>query len=128
MKNLFLILLTVIAIQSFGQVSCPPHVPHFDFYFETNVTVGQKVGGVSFCEPDTLQQDTWSIEDSLAIFTINQAGDILVDNAATVIANGTQVYNIIVRITDNGAPPLNSYSTVTLFATKPNEPPVILPQ
>lgn len=111
-----------------AQNTCPPTIPHFDFYFNTPVTVGQKVGGVSYCEPDAGQTDVWSMEDSLALFVINQSGDMLVDNADVINLNGTFVYNVVVKITDNGTPPIETTATVTFWATKPNEPPSVLPQ
>ena len=128
MKKLFVLLLIVMSLQGFAQIVCPPHIPHFDFTFNTVVIAGQKVGGVSYCEPDTLQTDAWSIEDPLNLFTINNNGDILVLNPDVINANGTYQYDFLVRITDNGAPPLDNYSTITMYAIKPNEPPVIIAQ
>lgn len=128
MKKLILISLLLVSLSSFSQVVCPVHIPHFDFYFNTPVIQNQKVGGVSYCEPDTLQSDVWSIQDPLNVFVINQSGDILVSDPIAINANGTFIYNLMVKITDNGTPPMENFSTVSLYATKPNEPPVILPQ
>lgn len=127
-KSLILLSFLLVAFAGMSQNVCPPNVEHFDFYFNTPVISGQKVGGVNYCEPDTLQTDTWSINDPLSLFTINSTGDILVMNPATVNSNGTYIYDLSVTITDNGIPPLFTTSTITLYATKPNEPPVIIAQ
>jgi len=129
MKKLLLIAILAMSIVGMAQNVCPPTIEHFDFYFNTPVVTGQKVGGVSYCEPDTGQIDTWSFVDPYSLFWLETStGDILVSDENGVNGNGTYQYDLTVSITDNGTPPLTTIATITLWATKPNEPPSIIAQ
>jgi len=129
MKKLIILFFIAMSFATFAQNNCPPNVNHFDFYFNTPVYSGQKVGGVSYCDPDSLDQtDTWSIDQIGNLFDIMANGNIIVVDPTTINTNGTYVYNVTVTITDNGTPPLSNLSTITFYATKPNEPPVIIEQ
>lgn len=128
MKKLIVLLMLLASLTGFTQNVCPPNISHFDFYFETPVTTGQKVGGVTFCEPDVNQVDSINFVDQYGVFELNASGDILVGNSSAVNENGTYQYYLEIHSTDNGIPMLTTIATVTLWATKPNEPPVICAQ
>jgi len=129
MKKLFVLIFVIltISLHGLGQNVCPPQTTHFDFYFNTPVVVNQQVGITYGCEPDTGQTDVWSIDDPLSLFGVSN-GSIIVINPSGINSLGTHIYNISVSLTDNGAPPITTTATVTLYATKPNEPPVIYAQ
>lgn len=108
-----------------AQVVCPPNVAHFEFNFSKPVVADQKVGGVSVCEPDAGQTHTWSIIESGTPWKIVN-GNILVADANAINSTSTATYNITIKVTDNGVPPLSNTSTVTL--NNINSAPIIAAQ
>lgn len=128
MKKLFLIFTTamLLSIAGYSQTTCPPSIPQFNFNIIKPVIENQKVGGVSYCEPDLNQTDTWSILENQTLWKIMPNGDILVNDPIAVNTGVTATYVFTVQIIDNGLPPLANVAEIILHVT--NTQPVILSQ
>lgn len=128
MKKLLLttIIALLLSIASYSQTVCPPTITQLGFSITRPVTLNQKVGGATYCEPDANQIDTWSIVEAQTLWKIDQGGNILVADATAVNNSALTTFVFTIRITDNGSPILFNSATVTL--TDVNTPPVIAPQ
>ena len=121
MKKLFLtfIGLMLFSIFAFSQNPCPAPVTNFNFTFAKPVVLDQKVGGAKVCDPDVGQIETWSITSGNTpvlwkMVASGLDGNILVSDPAAINSSASTVFNITIKVQDNGTPPLSTTATVTL--------------
>lgn len=105
-----------------------PTIPNQAFSVNENSSIGSVVGIVTAQDPDAGQTLTFAITsgNSNEAFAINAAtGQITVNNAAAMNYETTPTYALVVQVSDNGSPSLNSTATVTISLLNVNEAPTI---
>jgi len=105
----------------------PPVVSGGLFAIPENSVNGTSVGSATFTDQDTGQSHTFAITagNTGGAFIINSAtGLIQVANSAAVNFEATPVFNLTVRVTDGGSPPLAGTATVTINLSNVAEAPV----
>jgi len=94
-------------------------VPEADYTFTIakKVTVGQVIGTVVATDPDQGQKLTYAFinGNTNTSFKIDPlTGVITVSNAAFINSMKIKYYNITVKVTDNGKPPLSARAIVRI--------------
>ena len=85
------------------------------------ITNGMVVGTVSAYDPDKGQKLKYSIisGNSYTSFKISSSTGVLsVNNAAYIKSRTKKYFSLVIRVTDNGIPPLSAQATVTVITRK----------
>jgi|GEM_PF-602816 len=95
-----------------------------------NMPAGFLAGLVSATDPDPGQTLSFAIVSGNIdnAFSINDAGELIVANAAAIDFESNPTFSLLVMVSDNGSPVLWAQSSVTVNLTDANDAPVILPQ
>jgi len=93
-----------------------PYISPATFSLPENSANGTVVGTTVSGDPDAGQRLTYSIVSGNTnnAFAVDSAGRLLVNNTAVLDFEATQVFNLQVRVTDNGVPALSDSVTVTV--------------
>lgn len=105
----------------------PPTVATANWSLAENTAAGTPVGTVAASDPDAGQTLTFAIigGNDAGAFAINPAtGQISVANAAALDFETSPVFQLTVRVTDSGAPPLSATAAVVVTLQDLAEPPV----
>lgn len=116
---------------SLGDINEAPVVGSTTFAIDENSANGSSVGTVTATDQDSGQTLTYSIESGNpnGEFAIDaKTGQIVVANSAALNFEVNPVFNLVVKVADNGAPTLYSTTTVTITLRDVNEAPQISSQ
>jgi hypothetical protein len=117
----------LIATIDVNQINTAPIVQSQNFSVAENSVQTTIVGQVIAQDLDYGQTLSYSIVSGNTnnAFAITETGLITVLNQSELNYEATQSYSLVIRVTDNGNPPLSSYGTTTIIVTDVNEAPVI---
>jgi hypothetical protein len=104
----------------------PPQISDEEFMLAENSDAGTVVGAVSASDPDQGQTLTYAIVGGTgqAAFTIDAVtGEIVVADSGAVDFEAAPSLTLVVRVTDDGVPPLASEATVTINLTDVDDAP-----
>jgi VCBS repeat-containing protein len=123
---------TASAVISIIDLNESPVINDQDFEVESGAPTGHIIGEVEASDPDAGQSLTYSIisGNTSSAFQINPSSGVLsVANSSAVNYLTNPQFNLVVRVTDNGNPSLNSSANVLVFVSaQVNNPPVIAAQ
>jgi VCBS repeat-containing protein len=105
-----------------------PVVNTATFSVPENSANGTVVGTVTFTDPDMGQSGIFAISagNTSGAFAINAStGQLTVATSAALNIGTTPSFNLTIRVTDNGAPPLSGSATITVNLTNVNKAPVV---
>ena len=105
-----------------------PVIQNQSFNVDENVASGQSVGIIIASDPDAGQSLTYAITggNTNNAFSINPGnGNLSVNNASALNFEVNPSFNLTIKITDNGTPPLSVYGTVTVNINDINEVPEV---
>lgn len=99
------------------------------FQIVENSPNGTWVGQIIASDPDPGQVITYTITsgNSRSAFSINESGQLLVNNVLAINYELQSTYQLTVVVTDNGEPSLSASARITVSITDINEAPVIVP-
>ena len=127
--NLFSEAVTTIYIQA--SANQPPVVEDQVFSLAENALNGTSVGTVLATEPNIGQIITYSIQDGndAGTFTLNPVtGELSVANSLGLDFETTPVFELLIKVQDNGLPVLGSQALITIELINNNEPPILSDQ
>lgn len=119
-----------ITVNGGGGVNQPPSIVNQSFSIGENSSAGTFLGKVIASDPDAGQTLSYSIISGNTgnTFTIgSSSGNLTVNNASGLDFEQNPVFNLAVRVTDNGSNSQSSQATITIALSDVNEPPVLTP-
>ncbi|KAF0201999.1 MAG: outer membrane adhesin-like [Bacteroidetes bacterium] len=119
-----------VSINVSGTSNQPPVIANQSFSINENSPNGTLAGTVIASDPNSGQTLTYSIigGNTGGAFNINASnGNLTVGNTTLLNFEVNPVFNLTVRVTDNGSGNLWSQATVTVNLIDVNEPPVLNP-
>ena len=107
-------------------VNHPPTINDQVFSVAVNSPSGTLIGKITASDPDVGQNLSWSIltGNTSGAFTLQQDGNLLVNNASMMDFETWPVFILRVLVRDNGTPSLTDTAMVTVNLLNVNEPPV----
>ena len=114
-----------------GQDNQPPHVLKDKFKVDENAPAGTLVGKARVTDPNSGDTHTWAILSGNIgnAFAINaNSGQITVLTPSAINFEVRSHYDLSVRATDNGTPPLSDAETIQIDVNNKNDAPVANPQ
>ena len=121
---------TATSTITIGVINDAPQPSGGPFSIAENSANGSAVGTVAANDPDVGQTQTFNITGGNLgnAFAIDSGtGAITVNSSAALDFETTPSFSLTVQVTDNGTPPLNGNTTVTINLTNANDPPVVTP-
>lgn len=107
-----------------------PVVAARQFLIGENSANGAFIGTIQSTDNDTLQTRTFAITggNTNQAFVIDpNTGVLKVNNSAALNYESVQKFDLIVTVTDSGNPARTGSTTVTVFLSDKNDPPVVTP-
>jgi len=106
-------------------VNHPPVINDQSFSLPENSPSGTLIGKINASDPDASQTLSWSIlsGNTSGAFSLQQDGNLLVNNASMMDFETTPVFTMRVLVRDNGIPSLTDTATIKVTLLNINEPP-----